>query len=155
MKREQRPHHVLVVHGHDDEAKESLARFLQQIGLSPVILHEQPSLGRTIIEKFERYSDVEFAVILLTGDDVGGPAGSPEQAYRARQNVVFEMGYCIGKIGRTRVCALLEKGVELPSDVGGVVYVEYDKLGAWRLDLAKEIKAAGIAMDLNKVLEGG
>lgn len=154
MKREPRPRHVFIVHGRNDEAKETVARFLQQIGLLPVILHEQPSLGRTIIEKFERYSRVGFAVVLLTRDDVGGQAGSPEQSYRARQNVVFEMGYCIGKLGRRRVCALRERGVELPSDVSGIIYVDYDNLGAWKLELAREIKAAGMPIDLNKVLEG-
>jgi predicted nucleotide-binding protein len=143
---------VLVVHGHNDEAKQAVARFIEQLDLHPVIVHEQPSRGRTIIEKFESCSNVGFAVVILTRDDVAGPNGAGDQSFRARQNVVFEMGYCIGKLGRNRVCALHEDGVELPSDMSGVVYVSYDSLGAWKLQLAKEIRAAGIEIDMNRVL---
>lgn len=143
---------VLVIHGHSEESKQSVARFLEQLDLHPIILHEQPSLGRTIIEKFEDCSDVVFAVALLSKDDVASSNGSQDQSFRARQNVVFEMGYCIGRLGRRRVCALHEDEVEVPSDVSGVIYVKYDDPGAWKLQLAKEIKAAGIEIDMNRVL---
>jgi predicted nucleotide-binding protein len=130
--------------------KESVARFLEKLGLTPVILHEQPNAGKTVIEKFEAHSDVGFAVVLLTPDDLGGSASSPDKLnHRARQNVILELGYFIGKLGRAKVCALHKGGVEIPSDIHGVLYVPYDAGNGWRLSLASEIKAAGIAVDLN------
>jgi predicted nucleotide-binding protein len=141
---------VFLVHGHDDAMKESVARFLEKLDLHPIILHEQPNKGRTVIEKFEAHSDVGFAVVLLTPDDVGGLASSPDKpSPRARQNVILELGYFIGRLGRAKVCALHKGGVEIPSDIHGVLYVPYDAGNGWRLKLASEIKAAGIAVDLN------
>lgn len=98
---------VFVVHGHDNEAKEGVARFLYKLGLEPIILHEQASAGRTVIEKFETYSHgVAFAVVLLTPDDLGAAAADVSNLRsRARQNVIMELGYFIGKLGRMRVCA--------------------------------------------------
>jgi len=144
---------VFVVHGHNEAVKQSVARFLEKLDLHPVILHEQPNMGRTVIEKFESYSDVGFAVVLLTPDDVGGAASAPsELSPRARQNVVLELGYFIAKLGRGRVCALHMEGVEIPSDIHGVVYVSYDASDGWRLKLASEIKAVGIDVDLNRAV---
>jgi predicted nucleotide-binding protein len=144
---------VFVVHGRDKAAKESVARFIEKLELRPIVLHEQPNEGRTIIEKFEDYSDVRFAIVILTPDDIGGPRNIPkEQKPRARQNVIFELGYFVGKIGRGRVCALYKEDVEMPSDYDGVLYVAMDPNDAWRLKLAKEMKQAGLAVDLNKVL---
>jgi predicted nucleotide-binding protein len=144
---------VFVVHGHDDGMKQEVARFLQKLALVPVILHEQANQGRTIIEKFEGHADVGFAVVLLTPDDRGGPidGGDPNQL-RARQNVILELGYFIGALGRRNVCALYAQGVELPSDLSGVLYVPIDSGGAWRLQLAREIKASGIDIDLNDAI---
>jgi len=137
---------VFVVHGRDEAAKESVARFLARLGLEPIILHEQASSGRTIIEKFEVYADVGFAVVLLTPDDVGGLAGSAADLKpRARQNVIMELGYFIGKLSRRRVCALYKNGVEIPSDYQGVIYVELDSAGAWRTKLAQELVEAGFS----------
>lgn len=145
---------VFVVHGHDDGIKETVARFLTKLQLEPVVLHEQPNQGRTVIEKFERYAGVGFAVVLLTPDDVGYPAGHAEAAKpRARQNVVLELGFFLAALGRDRVCVLYKGGVEVPSDYSGVLYEELDHKGAWRLRLASEIKAAGVSVDLNKVME--
>jgi predicted nucleotide-binding protein len=139
---------IFLVHGHDNAIKESAARFLEKLDLHPIILHEQPNKGRTVIEKFEAHSDVGFAVVLLTPDDVCRE--SPEQiTRRARQNVILELGYFIGKLSRARVCALYREGVELPSDIHGVLYIPYDEGNGWRLQLAKEIRAAGITVDLN------
>lgn len=143
---------VFVVHGHDVSLKERVARLCDGLGLSPVILHEQPNKGKTIIEKFEENSDVGFAVVLLTPDDVGGPITSSQSLRpRARQNVVLELGYFIAKLGRSRVTALYVPDVELPSDMQGVLYVEVDPAGAWRMELAKEMRAAGLAVDLNRL----
>lgn len=145
---------VFLVHGQDSAAENITARFIEKLGLSLIILHEQPSQGRTIIEKFQDYSDVAFAVVLLTPDDRGGLASLPyeSQSQRARQNVIFELGFFIGKLGRKRVCALYSEGVEIPSDYSGVVFIKFDEGGAWRLTLGKEIKAAGIDIDMNKAL---
>ena len=141
---------VFVVHGHDGEAKETVARFLEKLELEPIILHEQPSQGRTVIEKFETSSsDVAFAVVLLTPDDLGCAASaSPEFRARARQNVILELGYFLGRLGRTRVCALHRGGVELPSDFQGVVYVEFDAAGAWRAKLAQEFVEAKLTINI-------
>jgi predicted nucleotide-binding protein len=144
---------VLIVHGHDGSTKLEVAEFIQRItGERPVILHEQPSYGsRTIIEKFEaNAAEAGFAVILLTADDIGGVKGSTDLKHRARQNVVLEFGYFMGKLGRGRVVALYEKDVELPSDVLGVLYMPLS--GNWKVDLAKELHAAEIYVDLGKLL---
>lgn len=144
---------VFVVHGGDEGKKEAVARFLTTLGLAPVILHEQANLGRTLIEKFEAHAEVPFAVVILTGDDSGGPSGHPESARpRGRQNVVFELGYFVGRLGRKRVCTLYEEGVEIPSDFSGIVYVPLDAAGAWRTLLARELKAAGFQIDMNRAL---
>jgi predicted nucleotide-binding protein len=141
---------VFLVHGHDDSARETTARFLERLKLEPIILHEQANEGRTIIEKVEHYSEVVFAVVLLTPDDVGGlNVQSPELKPRARQNVILELGYFLGKLGRTRIAALLKDDVEKPSDYDGVVYISMDKAGAWKLQLARELKTAGLNIDLN------
>jgi predicted nucleotide-binding protein len=144
---------VFVVHGHDSAAKESVARYLSKLDLEPIVLHEQPNAGRTIIEKFEAHSDVAFAVVLLTPDDVGYPSGKSSAAMpRARQNVILELGFFTAALGRSRVCALYISGVEIPSDFSGVLYHELDKAGAWRFLLARELKAGGLEVDLNRAL---
>jgi predicted nucleotide-binding protein len=142
---------VFVVHGHDSKAKEEVARFLSRLGLEPVILHEQPNKGRTIIEKFEDHSDVGFAVVLLTPDDLGGlNESTPQLVPRARQNVVLELGFFFAKLRRARVCALYTRNIELPSDISGIAYIPFDGEG-WQLALARELKAAGLDVDMNNL----
>lgn len=145
---------IFLVHGHNDSLVHEIARYLQLFDLKVTILREQPNEGRTIIEKFEDFSDVGFAVILLTPDDIGGIKNTPIDKLnpRARQNVILELGYFLGKLGRKRVCSLYQEGVEIPSDFSGVLFVLLDKGGYWKINLAKEIKAAGIPIDLNKVI---
>ncbi len=143
---------VFVVHGRDDAAKEKVARFLHQLGLQPIILHEQPDKGRTIIEKFEEESDVGFAVVLLTPDDMGSIKGG-EPKPRARQNVLLELGYFIGKLGRKHVCPLLTEDIEVPSDYLGVLYKILDENGGWRAALAGELQAARIDIEQSKLVE--
>lgn len=143
---------IFIVHGHDELAKESVARFLDKIGFEPIILHERPNAGRTIIEKFESFSDVAFAVVLLTPDDFGGPiTARPEGQLRARQNVIFELGYFIGRLGRERVCALYKAGVELPSDFSGVLFIPMDN-DTWQILLAREMRSVGLDVDLNRLV---
>jgi predicted nucleotide-binding protein len=118
--------------------------------LEPIILQEQPNAGRTIIEKVERYAEVAFAVVLLTPDDIGGKNSEPQELKpRARQNVILELGYFLGRLGRSHVAALLKGEVEKPSDYDGVLYVPMDAAGAWKLQLARELKNAGLNIDLN------
>ena len=145
---------VFVVHGHDDGAKHAVARFLEKIDLEAIVLQEQPDQGFTIIEKFESYAgQVGFAVVLLTPDDLAGSVSSSAQTMRARQNVIFELGYFTGKLGRGRACLLRKGDVEMPSDLYGVIYKEMDPGGGWKLQLAQEMKAAGLKFDANKVFE--
>lgn len=148
---------IFVVHGHDDGMKEAVARTLKNIGFEPIILHEQANRGKTIIEKFEICSEnVSFAVVLLSPDDKGYKKDQePESAsYRARQNVILELGYFLGKLGRENVCALLKAGenFEFPSDIFGSLYTPYDSNSGWKLALAKELKAAGYDIDFSKLI---
>jgi predicted nucleotide-binding protein len=142
---------IFIVHGHDDLAKVETARFIEQLGFKPIILHEQASSGLTIIEKIENYSNVGFGVVLYTPCDIGAKKGNEtELKHRARQNVVFEHGYLIGKIGRKNVAALVKGDVETPNDISGVVYISMDN--DWKLDLAKELRNSGYSVDMNKVI---
>lgn len=143
---------VFVVHGHDHEPKEAVARFLESLGFEAVILHEQANQGRTVIEKVEAHSDVDFAVVLLTADDVGRANSDSEVAARPRQNVLLELGYFIGRLGRENVCALKRGQLELPSDFAGVVWEEFDTAGGWRTVLGRELQAAGHQIDWNKIM---
>ncbi len=143
---------VFIVHGHDDSAKYEVARFLEKLDLEPIILHEQASESKTIIEKIEAYSDVGFGVVIYTPCDTGAKnTEKPELKGRARQNVVFEHGFLIGKLDRKNVCPLVKGDVELPNDISGVVYISKDSDG-WKVSLAKELKAAGYEIDMNKII---
>ena len=146
---------VFIVHGQDDKRKYELESYLQKlVREAPVILHQQPNGGRVLIEKFEdSAASVGYAVVLLTADDVGRPAALELQddRPRGRQNVVFEMGFFIGLIGRARVAVLYDEGVELPSDINGLVYIPLDSAGAWKGKLASELDHATIAVDWSAV----
>jgi predicted nucleotide-binding protein len=145
---------IFIVHGHDGETKEKTARFLEKLGYEALILHEQASRSKTIIEKIEKYSeDVDFAIVLYTPDDMGNVKTEAENGtlkFRARQNVVFEHGYLMGKIGRANVIPLVEGNVELPNDISGIVYVSDSD---WQIDIAKEMNAAGYEIDFNKLYQ--
>lgn len=142
---------VFLVHGRATGAVADVARFLEKLDLPVTILHEQPNEGQTIIEKFEKHAGrSNYAVVLLTGDDEGRLKSDTEFNSRARQNVILELGYFMGKISRKNVCAIYESGVELPSDYDGVLYIPLDTDGAWKYRLAKELKANGLDVDLNK-----
>lgn len=147
------PKRVFIVHGHDESAQNKAARFVEKMGFEAIILHEKASSGRTIIEKIEHYSDVGFAIVLYTPDDVGNVKAEAENLnVRARQNVVFEHGYLIGKLGRENVSALVDGKLELPNDISGVVYIPLDEGAAWQLQLAKEMKQSGYDIDMNKLI---
>ena len=143
---------VFIVHGRDNEAKQEVARFIEKLGLDAIILHEQVSRSQTIIEKIEEYSNVGFAIILYTPCDEGRLKGIGNLNNRARQNVVFEHGFLMGKIGRNNVCAIVKGDVEYPNDISGVIYENMDNSGAWKLTVAKELKAAGYQIDMNNII---
>jgi len=141
---------IIVVHGHDHDTKDTVARFLTKLDLEPIVLHEQPDKGRTIIEKFEDYSDVQCAVVILSPDDVAYAKSAPtKQEERARQNVILELGFFIGKLGRDRTFALLLDGVSQPSELGGILYTPLSD-DSWRMKLVRELKEAGMEVDANK-----
>jgi predicted nucleotide-binding protein len=142
------------VHGQDEEMKQAVARVLQSMSLEPIILHEQPDGNKTIIEKFEKYSDVDFAVILLSPDDFAYRKGeSPSDGkFRARQNVILELGYFLAKLNREGVFILYRQddNFEFPSDYSGVLYTLYDKSGAWKNRLADEMAVLDPQINKNR-----
>lgn len=140
---------VFIVHGHDGELKQAVARIIEKQGIEAIILSEQANKGRTIIEKFEDYSDVGGAICLFTADDYGRAKADKTDNIRARQNVVLETGYFMGNLGRDHVVLLADKGIEMPSDLSGVVYTD---TGSWQFALLQELNAMGYKVDLNKLL---
>jgi hypothetical protein len=142
---------VFIVHGRQEGPREAVARFLERLGFQPIILHDQANQGRTVIEKVEDHGDVGFAVIILTPDDMGNLKGEEPQP-RARQNVLLELGYFIGKLTRKRVCTLKVGELEIPSDWRGVVDEPYDTAGGWKQTLARELAAAEYEIDWNRTM---
>lgn len=143
---------IFIVHGHDEEMKQSVARVISKLGLEPIILHEQTNMGDTIIEKLERCSkEVGYAIILLSADDEGRSKKEKEYKGRARQNVILEMGYFLGAIGRERIFILKKNEVEDTSDMNGVVYHTFNS-GSWQYELCKELKESGYEVDANNLL---
>lgn len=136
---------IFIVHGHDTETRDNVELFIRRLGLEPVVLSNEANQGRTIIQKFEENSDVSFAIILYTACDEGRAKGESALKNRARQNVLFEHGFFYAKLGKENVVALHESGVEIPSDLAGVLYTSLD--GDWKGDLKRELKAAGFQAD--------
>jgi len=145
---------VFVVHGHDEIAKTNLEVFLHEIGLEPVVLHRQADEGLTIIEKFEKHSDVGYAFILLTPDEIAyikadesKDDNARHKEFRARPNVIFEFGYFVGKLGRSRVCCLYTGDVSLPSDVSGMIYKKFaNGIEEVAYSIINDLKASGYAI---------
>lgn len=135
---------VFVVHGHDEVLKEQLSNYLHKVGLDPIILHEQANRGRSLLDKFSDHGAVaRFAIVLMTADDEGGPAGSGIKEPRARPNVIFELGWFLAKLGRENVAVLVKGKVSPPSDFNGIAYISADNI-SWQIDLGKELRAAGV-----------
>ncbi|MEM1186623.1 MAG: nucleotide-binding protein [Planctomycetota bacterium] len=136
------PNRVFVVHGRDEGARTTVVNYLKELALDPVVLHEQPNMGQHVLTKFIREADlVTYAVVLLTGDDIGG-LDADSLAPRARQNVILELGFFISHLGPDKVCALKQPGVEAPSDFDGVVYIDISDEDRWRSNLRRELVAA-------------
>jgi predicted nucleotide-binding protein len=147
---------VLIVHGQDAGLQEQVVRLLTLVGLEPLVLHDQATQGRFVLQAFDGQTDMGFAVVVLTPDDVGASAlryGKDKQvAPRAEQNVVFELGFLVAKLKPSRVLVLHKPGVEVPGDCLGVLCVPADGFGGWRMRLAKELRGAGYAIDLDKLV---
>jgi predicted nucleotide-binding protein len=146
---------VFIVHGRDETAKHEIARFVEKLDLKPIILDEQPNEGLiAILDKFEREAKkAGFAIVLLTPDDVGALKDQVDDQLkpRARQNVIFELGYFMGKLGRKKVRLLLKGKLENPSDLDGILYVSMNSPKGWQLELGVEMKKAELPVDLNKL----
>lgn len=140
---------IFIVHGHDGELQQAVARLIEKQGIEAIILSEQANKGKTIIEKLEENSDVSCAICLFTPDDTGKANNETNYKARARQNVVLEAGYFMGKLGREHVVYIAKEGIELPSDLQGVVYTNANN---WQFDLLKELREIGYPMDFNKLL---
>ena len=142
---------IFIVYGRDEGAKNIVARFLEKLHLKPVILAEMPAKGRTIIERFEQHAEVGYAIVLLTPDDAGSLQGDENDLKpRARQNVIFELGFFVGRLGRKHVCSLTKGDVEIPSDYAGIEYIPFNDADGWRLKLIQELKSGGFEIDANR-----
>jgi predicted nucleotide-binding protein len=145
------PSKIFVVHGHDGAPKAEVARFIEKLGFEAIILHERPNKGRALITKFQQESaGAGFAVVLMTPDDLGKARDAPALNGRARQNVIFELGFFIGKLGPEHVAALVKNDVELPSDYDGVAYISLDT--DWQTKLGMELQEAGYKFDWNTMM---
>lgn len=139
---------IFIVHGHNENLKLEVGNWLYGLGLTPIILHQQANGGtKSIIDKLEKNSDVRCAIVLMTADDEGKEKNEDTYKDRARQNVVFEAGYFIGKLKPENVILLYETGVDIPSDLGGCIYIEADKKGGWKELVRTEFNAMGIDYD--------
>ena len=141
---------IFIVHGSDTLRAESVAHTVNTAtGRKTIILRDEPNLGRTLIEKFEQHAtEVSYAIIVLTADDKGSRADETDTRPRGRQNVIFEMGYFYGLIGRRNVSVLLRPGVEKPSDMDGIAYITFDDDRAWKTELLRELRHAGFDIHL-------
>ena len=143
---------VFISHGRDEGTKTTVAKFIENLGFKPTVLDRKPSKGQTVIDKFDEQADeADFAIVLLTPDDVGSSKATGKRRPRARQDVIFELGYLIGGLGGERVCALYKEGVELPSDIRDVAYVPMDSNNDWKLKLSQGMRKAGLPVDMNKI----
>ncbi|MCJ7721087.1 nucleotide-binding protein [Candidatus Bathyarchaeota archaeon] len=153
MNNQVRSNKIFVIHGHDNEMKSDVTQTLQKLDLDPLILHEKPNSEQTLIEKISDYAHVSFAVVLLSPDDLAYPEQkTPEEAkYRAKQNVIFELGYFLGLLGKQNVIAIYrkKKDFEIPNNYNGVLWIEY-KTG-WYFELIRELQAANFDVDANKL----
>ena len=144
---------VFISHGQDEETITTVAKFVENLGLKVTVLDEQPSNDLTVIENLEKYADeTGFAIALLTPDDVGALKDEADRQLnpRAHQNVIFELGYFIGKLNPNQVCLLYKEGVELPSGIRDVAYVPMDSDDDWKLKLSQGMRKAGLPIDMSR-----
>jgi predicted nucleotide-binding protein len=139
---------LFIIHGHDELLKKDIQLLLLRAGVNNIVLHEQPDKGRTIIDKLiEEGNHSNYAIALLSPDDL-----LMDGKGRARQNVILEIGYFIGQLGKERVRMLVKGDLDIPSDLQGILYEKVDESGNWRMKILKELMAVGIYVDLDKVV---
>lgn len=146
---------VFIVHGHDETLKQQLEIFLSEIGIDAVVLHRKADEGMTVIEKFEKHSNVGYAFVLLSPDDLGcklidsnNAINMEDMEKRARQNVIFEFGYFLGKLGRKRVCCIYKEGVVLPTDASGIIYKKVsEKIEEVAFSILKDLRTCGFKIN--------
>jgi len=144
---------VLIIHGRDEEKKTMIADFLKKLDLEPFIPDDAAGQGMSLLEKFKQYEDAAFAILLLSADDMGYAQGEADEPKpRPAQNVIFELGFLMGRLEPNLVCALYEEGLDLPSEFQGSVLIPYDEGGMWRLLVARALKMAQVDVDLNKAI---
>jgi predicted nucleotide-binding protein len=144
---------VLIIHGRDEEKRTMIAGFLKKLDLEPFLPDDDADQGMSLLEKYKQYEDAVFAITLLTADDMGYPQGEPEEPKpRPKQNVIFELGFLMGRLEPNLVCALYEEGLDLPSEFKGSVLIPYDAGGLWKLLVARALKVADVDVDLNKAI---
>ena len=145
---------IFIAHGHDSTAREQLELLLRKLDLTPFVLQDNPG-GMTIIEELENhiYTGIDFGIVLLTPDDEGYKANEPNRKrYRARQNVILEMGMLFAAIRRKNVALLIKGNVEIPSDIEGIHYHGFkEHIDEIAVDLCRHMKQSGIPIDFNKL----
>jgi predicted nucleotide-binding protein len=140
---------VFIIHGHDGHLKTEVQLLLHRAGVNNIVLHEQADKGRNIVEKLiEETDSANYAIALLSPDDILN-----DGTKRARQNVILEIGYFLGKLGKSRVRLLKKGDVEIPSDLNGILYENYDESGSWKIKICKELQAVGIFVDLEAIVK--
>ena len=148
-----RSNKIFLVHGSDNEMKSDVSKLLKTLDLDPIILHENSDMRKNIIEKINDNSHVSFAVVLISFDDLAySKEKTPDDAkYRANQNVIFELGYFLGRLGNQNVSVIYRKknDFEIPIEYTGVRWIEY-KMG-WYYELIKDLKACNFKVDVNKL----
>ena len=146
---------VFIVHGHNLGILAEVEAFVLKANKRPIVLKDQSRPGKNLLDELIQHSKgVQFAIVILSADDVARAEGEPQDQlrYRGRQNAVFEFGFLVRQLGKSKVFVLHEQGVEMPSDYGGVIYIPYDTTGAWKGLLAKAIGATGIPINIRSVI---
>jgi predicted nucleotide-binding protein len=144
---------IIIVNGRDHAMKDMVAHAIEKLGLIPLILHDKVDRIKSIWD-LSNLSEGSYAIILLTPDEVNYPIfREDEKVLRARQNVILEMGYFLGKLGRDRVAVIYKsvESFELPSDLMGVAYTKFDDEGKWWFNIAKALQASGYPIALDKL----
>ena len=138
--KESHKNNIFIVHGHNGGVKDKVANFISKLGIEPIILNEQIDRGRTLLEKLEEYSDIKAAIIIFTNEDAGSN-GDSEYEKKARQNLIFEAGYFLGKLGNKNIIVIAEQGVIPPSVLDGHPYFKMDQEEKWKTDITKKLKS--------------
>ncbi|MBI5294742.1 MAG: nucleotide-binding protein [Chloroflexi bacterium] len=146
---------ILVFPGRDAALRMKVVRFLETLGIMPIVIDAESSQGMTPIQKLDRYPDVGFAIVLMPGDERGEKREDIRKLIsRSRENAIFELGYMIGKLGPANVCVLYESGGEIYNDIASVKRIRYDEANLWKLSIAQELNVYGLDINVSNLLAG-